>query len=228
MCDRYSFFGTVDMLNDSFGIESMDSEPIENFNISPSQFVPVVLSDEDRIQLKHFHWGLIPSWANDATIGGLMINARDDSLPVMPCFKHPFRCQRCLIPANGYFDWSSEKGRKQPFFITGKNDKLLGFAGLWEQWMDAAGENKIESFTIITTDAIPAVAHLSGRMPVILTKEAHQAWLDPDYQDCEGLTKILKTETNGNLKFHEVSNDVNSPMNNSPELVHPMTETSTR
>ena len=219
MCDGYSFFSSADMLASSFGIEEMDSEPIENFNISPSQFVPAILNEEDRIQLRHLHWGLIPSWADEADIGDFMIYARDDSLSLMPCFKHAFKSRRCIIPANGYFEWTNENGRRQPYFISSNSGELFGFAGLWENWTDATNKKTIESFTIITTEAPSETAHLNDRMPVILAKETYKDWLDPKLQDFKKLKCILGSGEKGKIKFQKVSHEVNSIRESSPELM---------
>lgn len=223
MCNRYSFFGSVGILKSTFGIEAMDSEPVANHNITPSQFAPAILYSEGRIQLRHLHWGLIPSWATEPDIAAFMINAGEDSLHLMPCFKHAFKRRRCLIPADGYFEWACENGRKQPYFITSDSGELFGFAGLWENWVDPSSGNTIESFTIVTTSALPGASLRIDRMPVILTRESYRDWLDPELQDSDALTRILGTGREYQIKFNKVSSGAGSTLDIAPELFGPGT-----
>lgn len=222
MCGRYSFSGSVEILKNTFGIEHMDLEPVTNYNVAPSQLVPAVLKENNKVQLRHLRWGLIPSWANEPTIGDFMINAREDSLLFVACFKYAFKNRRCLIPAKGYFDWADDRGGKQPFFITTDSGDMFGFAGLWEKWIDTHSGAAIESCTIITTDASPEIAHLNERMPVVLDRKTYQTWLDPELQDPDELSRVLAAGKVGQFKFHSVSRDVNSMCTHGPGLIQPV------
>jgi len=152
-----------------------------------------------------------------------MINAGEDSLQLMPCFKHAFKRRRCLIPADGYFEWASENGRKQPYFITSDSGELLGFAGLWENWVDPSSGNTIESFTIVTTNAVPGATRRIDRMPVILTRESYRDWLDPELQDFDALARILGMGRESKIKFNKVSSAANITLDIGSELFSPET-----
>lgn len=219
MCGRYSYFGPLDNLKESLQIDDTDKEPTENYNVAPTQDVPAILRDAHQNHLKHLHWGLIPFWAKDPAIGSRMINARAETLSEKPSFKNAFKKRRCLIPANGYYEWTAEKGGKQPYFIATTGGNIFAFAGLWETWKNKDDESTIQSCTIITTDASPQIAHLHNRMPVILTAGFYQNWLDPGLQDFGELQEILRAGKVQEFAFHPVSRDVNSVRNNGPELI---------
>ncbi len=179
-----------------------------------------VLKESDQNHLKHLHWGLIPFWAKDPSIGSRMINARLETLAEKPSFKNAFRKRRGLIPANGYYEWTGKKGEKQPYFITPPSATVFCFAGLWESWKSKDDETiQIQSCTIITTDASPGIAHIHNRMPVVLTAEYYRLWLDSDNQDVDDLHDILRVGTVRDFTSHPVSTAVNSVRNNGPELV---------
>jgi putative SOS response-associated peptidase YedK len=219
MCGRYSYFGPFDNLKESFHIDVIDKEPTENFNVAPTQHVPAILRDADQNYLKRLHWGLIPFWAKDPAIGSRMINARAETLAEKPSFKNAFIKRRCLILANGYYEWTAEKGGKQPYFIATTSGNIFAFAGLWETWKNKDDETTIQSCTIITTDASPQIAHLHHRMPVILSAGFYQNWLDPGLQDVGELQEILRVGKVQEFAFHPVSKVVNSVRNNGPKLI---------
>jgi len=219
MCGRYSYFGPLSILKESIQIDVIDEEPVENYNVAPSQKVPVVLREKDQLHLRNLHWGLIPFWAKDPKIGSRMINARVETLAEKPSFKNAFKKRRCLVLSNGYYEWTGTKGNKQPYFITTTKEKPFGFAGLWDIWNDKTDETTIQSCTIITTSTCRQIAHLHHRMPVILDTEFHGRWLDPDSQDPDALIEILREGLVKEFMFHRVSTDVNTVRNNGPHLI---------
>jgi len=222
MCGRYSYFGPLDILKKSFAIESLDEEPRPNYNVAPTQLVPAVLKEQAQIRLRHLHWGLIPFWAKDPKIGSRMINARAETVAEKPSFRDAFKRRRCLIPANGYYEWTGPRGSRQPYFITTPTDEPFGFAGLWETWTDRDGDTTIESCTIITTDASPGIAHIHDRMPVILIPDLYENWLDPGLRDLNELLGILEAGRVEEFTYHPVSREVNSTGNNSSDLIRPI------
>lgn len=222
MCGRYSYFGPLDILKKSFAIEAIDEEPQPNYNVAPTQRVPAILQEREQTILRHLHWGLIPFWAKDPKIGSRMVNARAETLAIKPSFKNIFKRRRCLILANGYYEWTGPKGDKQPYYITKTSDEPFGFGGLWDTWTDKVTGTTIQSCTIITSEASLSIAHISNRMPVILTPDLYQSWLDPELRDLDELHGILELGKIEQFKFHPVSRDVNSTRNNSPDLVQPI------
>ena len=219
MCGRYSYFGPLDILKKNFSIEAMDWEPTPSYNVAPTQYVPAILSENGQTHLKHLHWGLIPSWAKDPAFGSRRINAREESLSEKPSFKNAFKKRRCFVVANGYYEWTGEKGAKQPYYITTQTSHPFGFAGLWEIWKDLENETLTQSCTIITTSASPHLKHIHNRMPIILAPEYYKKWLDSDIQDHASLFDILQKGRGQELIFHPVSKAVNSAKNNGPELI---------
>lgn len=217
MCGRYSYFGPLDNLKESIHIDSIDKEPIANYNVAPTQHVPAILHSSGENHLKHLHWGLIPFWAKDPSVGSRMINARIETLTEKPSFKNAFRKRRCLILSNGYYEWSGEKGSKQPYFITSPEQPFC-FAGLWETWKNKEDETLIHSCTIITAEASQAIAHIHNRMPVILHAGAYRNWLDPGFEEFNDLLDILDKGMARDFSFYPVSRAVNSIRNNGPEL----------
>lgn len=224
MCGRYAYFGPLDILKKRFAIEAVDEAPRPNYNVAPTQRVPVVLREQERIELRHLRWGLIPFWARDARIGSRMINARAETLIEKPAFRNAFKRHRCLIPANGYYEWTGPKGDRQPYFITTITDEPFGFAGLWETWTDKDSGTSIRSCAIITSEAEPEIEHIHGRMPVILPPDLYREWLDPGLRDLNELVGILEAGKVEDFRFHPVSRDVNSTRNDSPELMRPLSD----
>ncbi len=184
-----------------------------NYNIAPSQAIPAILNDgSNRVRL--IRWGLIPSWAKDASIGYKMFNARSETLTEKPAFKKLIRERRCLIFSEGFYEWKRNGKTKQPYFIHMKDSKAFTFAGLWDIWEQ--GGNAIVSGTIITTVANPLVADIHERMPVILPAGSCDLWLGHDRGDVE---KLLKPYPAEEMEAYPVSSLVNSPSNNSAEYI---------
>ena len=164
-----------------------------------------------------FHWGLIPSWAKDPAIGNKMINARAETVSEKPSFRSAFKKRRCLILADGFYEWQKTDDGKQPYHIKMEDDSPFAFAGLWEAW-DKYGE-EIRSGTIITTDANDLMNEIHHRMPVILHPEDYGLWLDPDFDEKEALTSLLKPYPSDAMEAYPVSRRVNKPANNEPSVL---------
>jgi putative SOS response-associated peptidase YedK len=172
--------------------------------------------------LDKFHWGLVPFWAKDPSIGNRMINARAETIAEKPSFRNAFKKRRCLIIADGFYEWQGPKGQKQPMFITLCDKKPFAFAGLWETWSKEDPETLYKSCTIITTEACEAVREIHHRMPVIIKPEAYKFWLNPNNQDVNALKNILEKELLTDLVSHPVSKQVNSTRNNDASCIDPV------
>lgn len=221
MCGRFSNTKSLKKIKERYRIDKSPLDWTPRFNIAPSQEVPIVL-DEGNRALKWMKWGLVPSWAKDPAIGNKMINARAETLAEKPSYKRAFQHRRCLVPADGFYEWVKTKTGKAPIWITLKNHDLLSFAGLWESWKAPSGE-PLDTFTIITTHANPQVHKVHDRMPVILNPKDEDHWLDPQETNVLVLSSLLKPYA-GELSFSPVSNRVNSPKNDDPECIKPIEE----
>jgi putative SOS response-associated peptidase YedK len=192
------------------------------YNIAPTQVVPVVRigAQGEHREVALMKWGLIPSWAKDAKIGNRMINARAETAVEKPAFRGAFKKRRCLVPADGFYEWmKAENGRKIPHLIRRRDGKPLAFAGLWETWHDQSAQQPIETFTILTTRANEVVRPIHDRMPVIVSPCDYETWLDVHEQDAEKLAEILKPAPAAELVAFPVSSRVNSPANDDAECV---------
>jgi putative SOS response-associated peptidase YedK len=163
-------------------------------------------------------WGLIPSWADDPEIGSRMINARSETVAEKPSFRRAFKERRCLIPANGFYEWRKENGGKQPYYFRMKDGRPFAFAGLWESW-DRHGGGEIQSCTILTTDANDLVSEIHHRMPVILPQEDYELWLDSTLREPDQLLPLLAPYPTNDMEAYPVSRRVNNPSNNEPGCV---------
>jgi putative SOS response-associated peptidase YedK len=220
MCGRFSRKATLQAIIDEFEIEEVNGTIEPSYNVAPGQDVAVILKDESR-KLGLLKWGLIPSWSKDPAIGNRMINARAESLADKPSFKQPLRRKRCLIIADGFFEWKKEGKQKIPMYIFLKNQKPFAFAGLWDTWTSPDG-NKISTCTVITTEPNELLKKIHNRMPVILTKKHFDLWLDRNVQDEQMVLPLLQPYAEKDMDMYEVSRAVNSPKNNSPELLKPV------
>lgn len=217
MCGRYSLHSHPHVVALQFGLAHVP-ELAPRYNVAPG--TPVLAIRADRTQTRSgalLHWGLIPAWAKDPAIGHRLINARAETVLAKPAFRNAFRYRRCIIPADGYFEWAPARGRKQPYYIRPRSDTLFGFAGLYERWKGSDGP--IESCTIVTTDANELTRGLHSRMPVILPIEAYAHWLDPENPDPDALAALLKPAADEQMRLHPVSLRVNSVKNDDPDLI---------
>jgi len=219
MCGRYTLKAPVKSLVDLFHLAEAPELPFR-YNIAPTQQVPAVRSSghNKSTELVMCRWGLIPSWAKDAKIGNQLINARSETVATKPAFRSAFRKRRCLMPADGFYEWKKEGTKKQPFYIHLKDGGPFAFAALWEEWHDEHGE-PIQSCTILTAEANAMLKPLHDRMPVILSPENFAKWLDPEIQQPEEIVPHLQPISAKELAMHPVSTLVNSPKNEKPECV---------
>lgn len=216
MCGRYTLRRNLKQLADLFHIGDAHLPLFDaRYNVAPSQDVRAVRQPDGR-ELVELKWGLVPSWANDPKIGYGMINARCETVAEKPSFRSAFKRRRCLILADGFYEWKKTGAKtKQPYFVHLKDDQPFAFAGLWEYW-ERDGE-VIESCTILTTDANALMKPMHDRMPVILPDHVYDEWLDPDNQATGDLPNLLKPYPTDEMAAHPVSTYVNSPKNQGPE-----------
>jgi putative SOS response-associated peptidase YedK len=221
MCGRYTLKAPVKSLVDLFQLAQAPELPFR-YNISPTQQVPAVRVSADRKsrELGMFRWGLIPSWAKDAKIGNQLINARSETVAEKPAFRSAFRKRRCLMPADGFYEWKKEGTKKQPFYIHLKNGSPFAFAALWEDWPNEEGKH-IQSCTILTTEADKTMKTMHERMPIILPPENYEKWLDPEFQDPKGIGLLLQPLAGKELAMYPVSPLVNNPRNEKPQCIEP-------
>ncbi len=224
MCGRYALVTPADVLARLLDITGDSAGLVwsPRRNIAPTQMAPVVRTDpaSGERQLALLRWGLIPGWVQDPQIGARLINARSESAAQKRAFRSAFRSRRCIVPADGFFEWRPVGRQKQPYFIYGGDGRPLAMAGLWERWSDQAGQT-IESFTILTTEANRTMRALHDRMPVILPLEAVSRWLDPTRAEGDELQSLLEPASDALLRMHPVSRRVNSPFNDDPALLEP-------
>jgi len=214
MCGRYTFFDNIDSLQHSLNIDVIDSNIINHqasYNISPTQNAPVVFEENNKRILKNMRWGLIPSWAKDNSFASKLINARAETIADKPSFKNLITTNRCVVLANGYYEWVNVDNKKHPYFIYSGENTMISMAGLWTEWKD------VVSFTIITKKSNISISHLHHRMPLILQEEKIDSYLDKKNRfDDFVLFDDMK------LKYHQVSNLVNSPKNNNASCINPI------
>jgi putative SOS response-associated peptidase YedK len=220
MCGRFTLTADVNTLQDSFPFVEMPQGMQPHFNIAPTQPVAVVPND-GRNRLDYFIWGLIPSWAKDPNIGSRLINARAETLQEKPSFRTAFRRRRCLVLADGFYEWKQGERGKTPMYIRLASGKPFAFAGLWESWNAPDGSNVL-SCTIITTQPNELMATIHNRMPVILLEESYSIWLESGEADPQRLAGLLKPYPAAQMQAYPVSPMVNSPKNDLPELIRPV------
>jgi putative SOS response-associated peptidase YedK len=223
MCGRFTLTADLNVVQDAFPFVQMPDGLREvyqpRFNIAPTQPVAVVAND-GKDQLDFFVWGLIPFWAKDPGIGSRMINARAETLQEKPAFRSAFRRRRCLILADGFYEWRKDAGGKTPMYLRLTNGKPFAFAGLWEAWNSPEG-TEVLSCTIITTEPNELVATIHNRMPVILSEEAYSQWLQSGEMDPGSLVELLKPHPSVAMQAYAVSPLVNNPSNDLPEAIAP-------
>ncbi len=222
MCGRFEIHSTLEIIAKVFGIDSITFDYQPNYNVAPSHDILLVVNDGKR-RLVRSRWGFVPSWSKELSAGYKMINARAESVADKPSFRQAFQNQRCLVVADGFYEWKKEGTKKRPFYIRLKSGKPLGFAGLYSIWKSPEGE-QICTSTIITIDANEIVQPLHDRMPVIASPDAYDLWLDPDIHDKSLLQNILKSFSSEELEAYEVTQKVNSPKNSTPENIQKIAE----
>ncbi|HJP18319.1 MAG TPA: SOS response-associated peptidase [Nitrospinota bacterium] len=219
MCGRFSLNCNTSDIVKEFNVDKALAELKPSYNIAPSQMVAAIINDGSNC-LVQFKWGLIPSWAKDRAIGNKMINARGETLSEKPSFKNALKKNRCLIIADGFYEWKKEGKQKIPFYIRLKTKKPFGFAGLFDKWISPDGK-EIKSCAIVTTQSNKLLKPVHHRMPVIIPKDKEGLWLDPAIEDIKETLPILNSYSSDEMEYYEVSKTVNSPANNSPECIKP-------
>jgi len=192
---------------------------LPRYNIAPSQDIAAVRQGAEGRELLMLHWGLVPSWAKEPATGFSMINARAETVDCKPAFRTAFRRRRCLIPADGFYEWRAVNG-KQPYRFTVAGG-VFAFAGLWEHWQGPAGE-VVDSCTIIVTDANDLVRHVHDRMPVIIDPADYMFWLDPGVTEPEALLPLLVPYPAARMRAHPVSKNVNRANYDAPDAIEPI------
>jgi putative SOS response-associated peptidase YedK len=223
MCGRYVIEWLPDEISERFQLRRIPAFMFESFNAAPTQSLPVIVEqDGGERQLLTMRWGLVPRWAKPGDgKSPAPFNARAESILEKPMFRSLVNRKRCLVPANGYYEWKQIGGRKQPYLFTLKDDQLFAFAGLYDEFQDADG-NESASYTIVTTDANEFTAGYHSRMPVILSREDESEWLDRETEDGHAVAHLLQPYPAELMTAHAVSTEVNNVRNNDPHLIEPV------
>lgn len=220
MCGRFTLKSERPDIQLEFYIGGWNLEPSVSYNIAPSQKAGVIFKQDNKNIFDMFQWGLVPHWSNSDKNVYAMINAKAETITERPSFKALFKNKRCLIPANGFYEWKKEGNKKTPFYIFLKDNSLFSMAGLYDEWITPKNE-KLLSFTIITTKANELVdeIHDKKRMPAIIKKEDRECWLDNSKYNEKKLVSFLIPHETNLMDAYEVSTLINSPKNNSPKCI---------
>jgi putative SOS response-associated peptidase YedK len=217
MCGRFTRFHKPEEIAERFDVETIEEAAILRYNIAPSQIIPVIRQIEKR-EMIACKWGLVPFWAKDPKIGNKMINAKGETLAQKSSFKNALARRRCLIPADGFYEWQKlEKGQKQPIYIRLHDNKLFAFAGLYEEWKSPEGE-KLRTFTIITVEPNELVSKIHNRMPAILKPDDEAVWLNAQTPVTD-IVSILRPYPASEMETYPVSRAVNSPSLDDPSFI---------
>jgi len=222
MCGRFTLRAPASAVAEQFAL--FDVAPFQpRFNVAPTQPVAVVRRmavEEPQRELAWLRWGLIPGWAADPAIGARMINARAETAAQRPAFRAALGRRRCLVVADGFYEWQKAGPRKQPYFVRLRDDRPFGFAGLWESW-EGPEQAAIESCTILTTEANELVRPIHDRMPVIVAPADYERWLDPGVQGAEAVRPLLRPYPSEAMMAYPVGPRVNSPARDDPACIQP-------
>src|SRR6058998_2040044 len=227
MCGRYTLKTPVERLSEMFQFpEILPLKP--RYNIAPSQDVAVIrrLSDDLERKLAMLRWGLIPAWVKDPAKARQPINAKAETVAELPTFRVAFRQRRCLIPADGFYEWKQEGSRKQPVYIRMKDGEPFAIAGLWEHWEGQDGQ-VIESCTLLTTEPNDVLTPIHNRMPVILDTKDYAQWLDPGRHEADGVKPLLRPYPPEAMTYFPVNLRVNNPRNDDVLCIEPLPQTRT-
>jgi putative SOS response-associated peptidase YedK len=228
MCGRFVQSHDSAFYADAFQVETIRTGDLPvSFNVAPTDQVYAVAEHDGHRQLGAFRWGLIPFWAKDRKIGARNINARVESVADKPAFRDSFQKRRCLIPADGFYEWQRLPKGKLPHYIYRSDRRPLALAGLWASWKDPDTEEWVRSCTIITGEPNSMVAELHDRMPVVLPESAWAAWLDRDNDDVDLLRSVLGVFPSEHMEEHPVATLVNKVSNNYPECIEPLDTSAT-
>jgi putative SOS response-associated peptidase YedK len=218
MCGRFTLRTPGNLIIEQFALQ-FQGELRPRYNIAPTQGVSVVRGSNR--QLSELVWGLVPFWAKDPKGGSRMINARSETVATKPAFRRAFKTQRCLVPADGYFEWVKEGKKKRPHWFRMQDERPFLMAGLWESWRDKTVEEAepLETFTILTTSANPLAAGIHDRMPVILCPNDYDRWLDPNLQGAAELTYMFEPFDSSEMRVDPVNDRVNSARNDDEQCI---------
>lgn len=220
MCGRFAQRSDPKRLAKEFKVAEVPQVEAR-YNIAPTQEILAVRELADGREMAFFKWGLVPSWAKDLSVGARLINARSETVEEKPSFREAFKKRRCIIPADGFYEWQRTGGRKQPFFFRMRDEHPFGFAGLWERWEGKDGQ-AINSCTILTTGANEVLRPVHDRMPVILHADEYEMWLDTDVRKLDLIKEMLRPYPAEELTSYPVSTAINSPRSQGAELIEQM------
>jgi putative SOS response-associated peptidase YedK len=235
MCARFTLKSSAIVLQDLFELDEVP-ELVPRYNIAPSQIIPAIVAPEGHREMRFFQWGLVPSWAKDPSIAPNLINAKSETAPEKPSFRAAFKRRRCLIPADGFYEWTTvepsesdlfgestkaEKPYKQPYLFSMKGGELFALGGLYEYW-EGVDAGPIESCTILTTEPNKLVAFFHNRMPVIIAPEDYALWLDPEPKPPEMLLALAGPFPSDRMKAHPVSRAMSNPRFEDPSCIEPI------
>ncbi len=222
MCGRFVITSPPAAIRQVFGYAEQPNFP-PRYNIAPTQPIPVVIVENGARHFRLMRWGLMPAWVKDPRKFSLLINARRETVQDKPAFKNAIRRRRCLIPADGYYEWHVSDGRKRPYFIYRRDRHMLGMAGLAETWVGPNGE-EVDTVAIVTAPASRDLAVLHHRVPVTIVPDAFEQWLDCSSDSAEGVMAMLTGPQEGEFAWHEISTRVNHVANDDAQLVLPITD----
>lgn len=217
MCGRFNLHSRMNLLLQQFAVEDAPTELLPRYNVAPSQDVLVIRQQDGRRRIDPMRWGLIPAWAKDPKVGYTMINARSETAAEKPSFRAAMKYRRCLIPADGFYEWKREGKNKQPYLFRRADELPFAFAGLWEGWDQGTGP--IETCTILTTSANELMATIHDRMPVILSPNDYATWLNPDERDAAKLTYLFEPIPADDFVAYPVNPIVNNARNEGPQCM---------
>jgi putative SOS response-associated peptidase YedK len=220
MCGRYVILSPPEAMRQTFGYAEQPNFP-PRYNIAPTQPIPVVILENGGRHFRLMRWGLLPAWVKDPRQFALLINARAETVLDKPAFKNAMKRRRCLLPADGYYEWHQSEGRKRPILIRPRNGGLIAFAGLSETWVGPNGE-ELDTVAIVTTAAHGGLATLHQRVPVAIAPADHARWLDGDTADAREAMPLLRAPEDGEFVWHEVSTRVNRVANDDEQLILPI------
>jgi putative SOS response-associated peptidase YedK len=221
MCGRFDIHTAIEIIAQIFQIDSITFDIVPNYNVAPTQNIPIVINDGKKNLLISSHWGFLPSWAKEKKTAYSMINARGETVATNKSYKDAFQNYRCLVVADGFYEWQRQDKIKIPYYIHLKSKKPMAFAGLYNNWRSPEGE-EICSSTIVTTGANELVMPLHDRMPVILHENDFRLWLNPNEHDKDLLLPMLKPFPSEELEEYRVTTRVNSVKNNQPDNIQPI------
>jgi putative SOS response-associated peptidase YedK len=220
MCGRYTITSSPEAIRALFGYQEQPNFP-PRYNVAPTQPIPIVRWVEGKRHFALVRWGLLPSWVKDPKTFSLLINARGETAADKPAFRAAMKRRRCLIPADGFYEWKRTDASKQPYYVRAASGRALAFAGLWETWTGPNGE-EVDTAVIVTTRANRVLAPIHDRMPVIVPPEGFDLWLDSDRVDAKTAAALIAPAPDDLLVAHKVSRSVNRTANDDPRLIEPL------